>query len=172
MLLHFLHFYNILFPCNYAKFVGLKPDLKCNPSVFCDTKNFNIFNFYKVTNDICVKEGSADLLSIIFLFVYVIPCARFYQTPAPVFNTVFIPDLKSGIPHDVDIPAPVNAIKCLLFKIRLATNLTFSSRTSLGSKCSFFYCSVLRIVSAILFYVNFKDLGFYINKYLLNSDKL
>ena len=54
------------------------------------------------------------------------PWALFYQTPAPVFKTVFIPDLKSGIPQDVDMPAPVKAIKCLLFKINLATKVAFS----------------------------------------------
>jgi hypothetical protein len=51
--------------------------------------------------------------------------ALFYHTPAPVFRTVSIPDLKSGIPEEVDIPAPVKAIKCLLFKIILATIYTF-----------------------------------------------
>lgn len=77
------------------------------------------------------------------------PKALFYQTPAPVLRTVLAPERKSGIPQEVDIPAPVKAIKCLLFKIRLAINFTFSSSTYLESKCSFFYYSVLRIVSAM-----------------------
>ncbi len=41
-------------------------------------------------------------------------CAFFSQAPGPVFNTVLTPDLKSGIPHAVLIPAPVKAMKCLL----------------------------------------------------------
>lgn len=155
LLLHFLHFYNIRFPCSSAKLAGLNPDLKCSPSVFCDTKNFKIFNFSRVTRDMWVNEGSADLLSTTFLLVPVIPWALFSQTPAPVFKTVFTPDRKSGIPQEVDIPAPVKAMKCLLFKIRLATSFTFSYRTSFGSKCSFFSSSVLRIVSAIRIYADY-----------------
>ncbi len=46
--------------------------------------------------------------------------ALFYQTPGPVFKTVSTPDLKSGIPQEVEIPAPVKAIKCLLSRISLA----------------------------------------------------
>lgn len=60
---------------------------------------------------------------------YLMPKALFYHTPAPVFSTVFAPDLKSGIPHAVEIPAPVNAIKCLLFKIKFAISLIFSLKT-------------------------------------------
>jgi hypothetical protein len=55
------------------------------------------------------------------LGVYATLFALFYHTPAPVLRTVSIPDLKSGIPQELDIPAPVKAIKCLLVKIRLAT---------------------------------------------------
>lgn len=87
--------------------------------------------------DMCVKDGKADLLSTMFWFgfVYCTFAALFSQTPAPVLSTVFIPDLKSGIPHAVDIPAPVKEIKCLLLRIRFATSLTFSLSTSLVSKC-------------------------------------
>lgn len=52
-------------------------------------------------------------------------CALFSHTPAPVLRTVFIPERKSGIPQDVEIPAPVNAIKCLLLRIRSATLYAF-----------------------------------------------
>jgi hypothetical protein len=62
----------------------------------------------------------------IFLFgLSYIFCAFFYQAPGPVLRTVLTPDLKSGIPQEVDIPAPVNAMKCLLYKIIFANMLIF-----------------------------------------------
>ena len=96
--------------------------------------------FSNAIKDIWVNEGKADLLSTIFLLgtSSLIPRALFYHTPAPVFNTVLAPDRKSGIPQAVEIPAPVKVIKCLLFKIKLAMSFTFSSKTYLESKCSFF----------------------------------
>jgi len=39
--------------------------------------------------------------------------ASFYHAPGPVGKTVLIPDLKSGIPVEVEIPAPVKTMKCL-----------------------------------------------------------
>ena len=61
-----------------------------------------------------MNEGIALFISTIFLFgfVYFTPWAFFYHAPGPVFRTVLTPDLKSGIPQAVDIPAPVKAIKC------------------------------------------------------------
>lgn len=95
-------------------FAGLNPDLTCNPSVFWEIRYFNLSAFYKATNAIWVNEGIALFISTILLFgfVYFTPWAFFYQAPGPVFKTVLTPDLKSGIPQEVDIPAPVNAIKC------------------------------------------------------------
>ena len=87
----------------------------CNPSVFWETKNFRWPNYYKAMRDIWVKDGKALVISTMFLLgVFLIFWALFSQTPGPVFNTVPTPDLKSGIPQEVDIPAPVKAIKCLL----------------------------------------------------------
>ena len=69
----------------------------------------------------CVNEGIAFFESTTFLFGLSLTfCAFFYQAPGPVFKTVLTPDLKSGIPQAVDIPAPVKAVKCLLLRIRLA----------------------------------------------------
>lgn len=63
----------------------------------------------------CVNEGIALAIYTTFLLgLSGTFCAFFYQAPGPVFKTVFTPDLKSGIPHAVEMPAPVNAIKCLL----------------------------------------------------------
>jgi hypothetical protein len=82
--------------------------------------------YYKATNVICVKDGMALAISTTFLFgLSFIFWAFFYQAPGPVFSTVLTPDLKSGIPQEVDIPAPVNAIKCLLFRIRSASFYIF-----------------------------------------------
>jgi hypothetical protein len=43
--------------------------------------------------------------------------AAFSQAPGPVSRTVLIPLLKSGIPADVLIPAPVKATKCSELRI-------------------------------------------------------
>jgi hypothetical protein len=40
--------------------------------------------------------------------------AAFSHAPGPVGKTVFTPLLKSGIPAEVLIPAPVKTTKCLL----------------------------------------------------------
>ncbi len=62
-----------------------------------------------------MKEGTALAIYTIFLFgLSGTFCAFFYHAPGPVFRTVFTPDLKSGIPQEVEIPAPVKAMKCLL----------------------------------------------------------
>lgn len=65
-----------------------------------------------------MNEGTALAISTMFLFgTFGRFCAFFYHAPGPVFKTVLTPDLKSGIPQAVEIPAPVNAIKCLLERI-------------------------------------------------------
>jgi hypothetical protein len=108
----------------------------CNPSTFCDTKYLRIFNLSNATKPICVYEGIALFISTTFLLgCYLTFWAFFYQTPGPVLSTVLTPDLKSGIPQAVDIPAPVNEIKCLLVSINSAISFTFSLSTSLESKC-------------------------------------
>ena len=66
-----------------------------------------------------------------------IPKAFFSQAPGPVGNTVSFPDLKSGIPVDVDIPAPVKAIKCAELLMISASLSTFFSNTSGSSKYYF-----------------------------------
>lgn len=149
LFLHFLHFSSILFPCNYDKLTWLKPERRCRPSVFWDTKYFSSFCFSSVTKAICVKEGIALFRSIIFLFSPSLKLfALFSQTPGPVLSTVFIPDRKSGIPEEVEIPAPVKEIKYLLYVINLATFFAFSIRTSGGSKYSTLSSS-FRTVSVI-----------------------
>jgi hypothetical protein len=60
----------------------------------------------------CVNDGTALAISTTFLLgLSRIFCAFFYQAPGPVFKTVLTPDLKSGIPQEVDMPAPVKAVK-------------------------------------------------------------
>ena len=51
--------------------------------------------------------------------------APFSQQPGPVLRTVLIPDLKSGIPQAVLIPAPVKNTPNLLFFIKSANSLHF-----------------------------------------------
>lgn len=73
-----------------------------------------------------MKDGTALFMSTIFLFgTFLTFWAFFSQAPGPVLRTVLTPDLKSGMPHDVEIPAPVKAIKCLLLRIRSATMAIF-----------------------------------------------
>lgn len=86
--------------------------------MFWETKYFKWPNCYKATKAIWVNEGTALAISTIFLFgTWDRFSAFFYHAPGPVFKTVLAPDLKSGIPQAVEIPAPVNAIKCLLERI-------------------------------------------------------
>lgn len=89
------------------------PDLKCNPSVFCETRYFSTPYCCRVTKDICVNDGLALVVGVYSLGCGLIPKAFFYHAPGPVGKTVSFPDLKSGIPVDVEIPAPVNEIKWL-----------------------------------------------------------
>lgn len=117
-LLHFLHFSKHRLPCNYANFAGLNPDLTWSPSVFWETKNFRSPHFSNAKSAIWVYEGTAHFISTIFLFGASLTFwAFFYQAPGPVLRTVLTPDLKSGIPQAVEIPAPVNAMKWLLLSI-------------------------------------------------------
>lgn len=61
----------------------------------------------------CVGEGMAfNILTLEYLFLSSTFCANFSQAPGPVLRTVLIPLLKSGIPVEVEIPAPVKATKC------------------------------------------------------------
>lgn len=98
----------------------------CKPSTFWETKYLRRLILSIATKAIWVYEGIAVFISTTFLLgCYLMPWAFFSHTPGPVFNTVSTPDLKSGIPQAVEIPAPVKAMKCLLFKIKSATSLTF-----------------------------------------------
>lgn len=129
-LLHFLHFYKHLLPWSSAKWDGLNPDLTCNPSVFWEIKNFNSPAFSIATRAICVYDGIAFFESIMFLLgAFFTPWAFFSQAPGPVFKTVLTPDLKSGIPQAVDIPAPVKAVRWLDPSIKSAIVFIFSLRT-------------------------------------------
>lgn len=93
----------------------LNPDRTWSPSVFWETRYFKWPFYYKATNVIWVNEGIAFAIYTTFLLgLSGTFWAFFYQAPGPVFKTVLTPDLKSGIPHAVEIPAPVKAIKCLL----------------------------------------------------------
>lgn len=65
-----------------------------------------------------VNEGIAFFESMMFLFgLSWIFKAFFSHAPGPVLRTVLAPDLKSGMPQEVEMPAPVKAIKCLLLSI-------------------------------------------------------
>lgn len=56
--------------------------------------------------------------------------ALFSHAPGPVLRTVSFPLRKSGIPHDVEIPAPVKAMKWIDSLIKFASNEHFSSKIS------------------------------------------
>ena len=87
-----------------------------------------------------MKEGIALAIYTTFVLgLFYTFWAFFSQAPGPVLRTVLTPDLKSGMPHAVLIPAPVKAIKCLLSKINFANFPILSLRTSSESKNSFFY---------------------------------
>lgn len=75
---------------------------------------------------IWVKDGVAlsTISSILILDVaYIYYFVRF-QMPGPVSTTVPVPDLKSGIPKDVEQPAPVKRIGYFAFFITFANYLT------------------------------------------------
>ena len=61
----------------------------------------------------CVYDGRALAIYTVSLGLGLILRAFFSQAPGAVGRTVFTPDLKSGIPQAVEIPAPVKAMKCL-----------------------------------------------------------
>ena len=85
-----------------------------------------------------VNEGKAFSDPTIFLLgVLLILWAFFYQAPGPVSSLVLTPDLKSGIPQAVEIPAPVKAMKCLELIISFAKISIFSFSYSDVSKNSF-----------------------------------
>ena len=136
---HFLHFSKHLFPWSSASLSGLNPDRMWRPSIFCDTRYLRYPASSRVTKLMCVNDGIALPMWTMFL-LGLSPTfwAFFSQAPGPVLRTVLTPDLKSGMPHAVLIPAPVKAMKCLLSKIRWASLSIFFSRTSSGSKNSFF----------------------------------
>lgn len=70
-------------------------------------------------------------------------CAPLSQHPGPVLSTVSFPDLKSGIPAEVLIPAPVKLMKCFDSLIQFASLVAFSSSTAGLSKYSFLASAVL-----------------------------
>lgn len=60
-----------------------------------------------------MSEGTAfNVDTDTYLLVSFMFYAYFSQAPGPVFKTVFIPLLKSFTPVEVEIPAPVNEMKC------------------------------------------------------------
>lgn len=69
----------------------------------------------------CVSEGIAfNVETETYLLESFIFYAYFSHAPGPVFNTVSIPLLKSFTPVEVEIPAPVNDIKCSELLIKSA----------------------------------------------------
>lgn len=91
-LLHSTHFYKFLFPCNSAILLLLTPDLKCKPSVFCDTKYLNIFFYSNVFMPMWVNDGTAlSTIWSILSFGGLSLVSRF-QMPGPVETTVFKPE--------------------------------------------------------------------------------
>jgi hypothetical protein len=97
----------------------------------------------------CVGEGIALCMPTLVCVLSDTFFAIFSHAPGPVGRTVLIPLLKSGIPVEVEIPAPVKATKWLDFWIMSTRRLTFYSRTSGVSKYSFFSASVLCAVSIL-----------------------
>ena len=87
------------------------PDFKWRPSTFWLIRYFNIPFCSIPTRAICVFDGAAS--SKLILNCGFIPLVSNVQTP-------FGP-LKSGIPDDVLIPAPVCTTKCFA-SLTIATN--------------------------------------------------
>jgi len=91
--------------------------------------------------DICVRT---------FFFEFPFFLAAFSHAPGPVGSTVLKPLRKSGIPADVEIPAPVNPIKCCDSRTHWASWSIFISNSSGVSKYSFFSSSFLWAECAIM----------------------
>mmetsp|Transcript_44799 Transcript_44799/g.115943 ORF Transcript_44799/g.115943 Transcript_44799/m.115943 type:complete len:234 (-) Transcript_44799:30-731(-) len=127
-------------PCSSAILSAGMPERRCMPSTFCEMQYLMMPSSMSFWMARCVKVGSAlSISSRSSLGAFGPPlssCAFLSQTPAPVGNTVLTPDRKSGIPADVEIPAPVKMMACLALRRLSAMRFTFASSSRSESKCS------------------------------------
>merc|ERR1719242_1021434 len=99
--------------------------------------------------------GSALIVLVRFLSLLILAplpacfadCAAHF--PVPASNTVLIPDRKSAIPAAVEMPAPVNAQKCLELRMSSANFLILSFSVCSSSKNSL-QSALERAVDAIV----------------------
>lgn len=140
------------FPCSSAILSGGIPLLLCKPSVFWLITYFNISSYISFTKDMCVYVGIAFMVEVetVFLVTFFF-YALLSHTPGPVGKTVLYPDLKSEIPADVEIPAPVKTVKCSDSLIHYAKTSIFYSNSSGGSKYSYFSDSFLWAVDIFIY---------------------
>ncbi len=110
---HYVHKSIFVFPWSSAIISGVIPLLRWRPSTFWLITNFSNPASINETKAICVEVGIAFWIEVrtSFLVVFYL-FAAFSQAPGPVSRTVSKPLLKSGIPAEVLMPAPVNATKC------------------------------------------------------------
>ena len=111
--LHLLHISKFVFPWSSASYPGGTPLRRWSPSTFWLTRNFICPASMSRTKAMWVGVGMAlDICVRTFFFEVPFFLAAFSHAPGPVGSTVLKPLRKSGIPADVEIPAPVNPIKC------------------------------------------------------------
>jgi hypothetical protein len=100
--------------------------------------------FCSATSAICVGVGIA--VRVLISFVRCLPWAKSVQDPSG--------PRKSGIPADVEIPAPVKTMKCLLFLIWSASFWALRSTSEGDSKRS--SAAILGALSAMMIQIRGK----------------
>ena len=124
LFLHFGHSLTKKFPCSSARFSLFMPDLRWSPSMFCEIMNLMKPRSIRIFNARCVLLGTAEEKSI----------SKFGLTPS--FSSVHTPvgPRKSGMPVDVEIPAPVWTTMCLDRKIKSTNCSTLFTTICSSSK--------------------------------------